>query len=92
MVDQIPDAVKSQRFSRLLEVQNEISTHINEKYAGQVVSVLCDGPSKENDKVYSGRTEGNKIVFFNGELSDIGQFINVKIERTEAFALYGQKN
>ena len=36
--------------------------------------------------------EGNKIVFFNGESSDIGQFINVKIERTEAFALYGQKN
>ena len=91
MVDQIPDAIKSQRFSRLLEVQNEISTHINEKYAGQVVSVLCDGPSKENNEVYSGRTEGNKIVFFNGESSDIGQFINVKIERTEAFALYGQK-
>ena len=65
MADQVPDDVKSQRFSQLLEVQNEISVRINEKYAGQLVSVLCDGPSKERDDVYSGRTEGNKIVFLH---------------------------
>lgn len=91
MPDQIPDNIKSNRFSRLLEVQNEISGNINEKYVGQVVSVLCDGPSKENEAVYSGRTDGNKIVFFNGKASDMGQFVRIKIERTEAFALYGQK-
>ena len=53
--------------------------------------VLCDGPSKNNDNVYSGRTEGNKIVLFDGNESDIGSFVELKIVRAETFALYGEK-
>ena len=61
------------------------------KFLGKNVRVLCDGISKTDNTVYSGRTDGNKIVFFEGVPSDTGNFINVKIERTEAFALYGHK-
>ena len=32
-----------------------------------------DGKSKNNEKVYSGRTEGNKIVLFDGSESDSGE-------------------
>ena len=53
--------------------------------------VLCDGVSKNNPALYSGRTEGNKIAFFEGTPDDTGRYVNVKIDRADAFALYGQK-
>ena len=89
---QVPDSVKSERFNRLLAVQNEIALELNQKEVGKTLRVLCDGISKNNDKVYSGRTEGNKIVFFDGEPCDTGKYLDIKIERAEAFALYGEKS
>ncbi len=89
MAEQIPQAVKSERFDRLLSLQNEISLESNKPFEGKTVRVLCDGPSKNNPDVYSGRTEGGKIVFFDGEEGDIGQFLNINIDRADTFALYG---
>ena len=89
MEGQIPSAVKSERFDRLLAVQNEISLASNQPLEGRVLRVLCDGVSKNNEAVYSGRTEGGKIVFFDGLPTDVGCFVNVKIERGDTFALYG---
>ena len=91
MEEQIPDKVKSARFERLLAVQNEVSLESNMPYEGRVVRVLCDGVSKTNEKVYSGRTEQSKIVFFDGCEADTGRFLNIRITRVEAFALYGEK-
>ena len=88
---QVPDEIKNRRFAELLETQNKISAQVNEKYQDTVVTVLCDGVSKNDNNFYSGRTDGNKIVFFKGNESDVGKFIKIKIEKTEAFALYGSK-
>ncbi len=88
--DQIPKEIKSARFDRLLKLQNKISLESNKPLENKILKVLCDGPSKNNPDVYSGRTEGGKIVLFDGEASDIGKFINVKIERADTFALYGK--
>jgi len=89
---QIPDDVKGERFNRLLLLQNEITLEKNKPMEGKTVRVLCDGPSKNNDNVYSGRTEGNKIVLFDGNETDIGKFVDLKIVRAETFALYGERN
>ena len=86
----MPDEVKGRRFRELLEVQNEIALSRNQPLVGSVQRVLCDGVSK-NPALFSGRNEGNKIVFFPGSEEDTGRFINVRIERAEAFALYGEK-
>ncbi len=86
----VPDAAKSDRFDRLLAVQNRIAAEKNEPMCGTVVRVLCDGASKNDLTVLSGRTEGNKIVFFHGDTALTGQFVLVNIQRTEAFALWGE--
>ena len=91
MEDQVPDKVKNERFDRLLALQNEIAQEKNEAMVGTVQRVLCDGVSKNNGDVYSGRTDGNKIVFFAGDERDTGRFVNVRIDRAEPFALYGEK-
>ena len=88
--EQIPDTVKGNRFDRLLAMQNEIAKEKNLLLQDQILRVLCDGISKGDPGVYSGRTEGNKIVFFKGTPDMVGQFVNVKINKTEAFALWGE--
>jgi len=90
MDTQISDKVKSERFDRLLAVQNEISLASNKPLEGKVLRVLCDGRSKNNKDVFSGRTEGNKIVFFDATDSDTGHFLDIEIERGDTFALYGK--
>ena len=88
---QIPDEIKGERFNRLLALQNDIALEKNKPMEGKTIRVLCDGPSKNNDNVYSGRTEGNKIVLFDGNENDIGKFVDLKIVRAETFALYGER-
>jgi len=90
-MEQVPQAVKSARFERLLALQNEIGKEKNEMLVGKRIRVLCDGVSKNNDALYSGRTEGNKIAFFEGEPADTGCFVDFVAERADAFALYGKK-
>ncbi len=91
MEDAVPEEVKSARFARLLALQNEIAQEKNLPLVGTVQRVLCDGVSKENSERYSGRNDGNKIVFFPGGPEDAGRFVRVRIEHAEAYALYGEK-
>ncbi len=87
---QIPDGIKSERFERLLAKQNDIALALNKRLEGKTLRVLCDGKSRSKAEAISGRTEGTKIVFFDGDESMTGKFVNVKIERAETFALYGK--
>ena len=89
MENQVPADVQSKRFSRLLNLQNEIAYEINQKHLGQTIRVLCDGPSKNNPDVMCGRTEGNKIVLFDGTPDKTGKYLNIKITKCETFALIG---
>ncbi len=90
-MEQVDPAVKSARFERLLALQNEIGLEKNQALVGSAMRILCDGVSKNNASLYSGRTEGNKIVFFEGTLADTGRYVDVLIERADPYALYGKK-
>ncbi len=90
-MEQVEPAIKSARFERLLATQNEIGLEKNQALVGQTVRVLCDGVSKNNDALYSGRNDGNKIVFFEGAPCDTGRFVSVLVERADPYALYGKK-
>lgn len=90
MAEQIPEDIKKSRFERLNEVQNEISRAKNEAMIGKELKVLVDGKSKNNDKIYTSRTEGNKIVHFEAKEDYTGKFIKLKITRADTFALYGE--
>lgn len=87
---QIDPKEQSRRYDILLSVQNEISLESNRRLEGKSLRVLCDGPSKSREEVYGGRTEGGKIVFFDGCPEQIGKFVSIEIERGDTFALYGK--
>ena len=90
MENQIPDAEQHRRYDILCDVQNEISKEINESYIGTTQKVLVDGKSKNNEGVYTSRTQGNKIVHFECENDYTGKFKTVKITRADTFAMYGE--
>jgi tRNA-2-methylthio-N6-dimethylallyladenosine synthase len=89
MENQVPGDVKKERFQRLLELQNRISKEINDTFSGREVEVLVEGLSKNNDKVYTGRTRGNKIVNFEGNKDMIGKLVNVRIDNVKTWSLEG---
>jgi tRNA-2-methylthio-N6-dimethylallyladenosine synthase len=76
--------------NRLLAAADEAARLRALPYAGRVCRVLVDAPSKDGRAgVMSGRTDTGKLVHFTTERTDVGRFADVKIERAEAFALYG---
>ena len=90
MPDSISDAEKSENLSRLLEVQKDIQLEINKNYLGKTYEVLVDGTSKTDEALLSGRTEGGKIVHFEGGRELIGKYIDVKITEVRSFYLTGE--
>lgn len=88
MEGQVPKEVQNARFARLLALQEEISLAANQPLVGSVQRVLCDGESKTDPAMLSGRNEGGKLVLFPGE-TPAGEWAFVKIDRAGPFALYG---
>ncbi len=91
MEDSIPPEVKKERLHRLNKYINEYASLSNESLVGKTVRVLVDGPSKKNPNILSGYCEQNKVVLFEGDSSDIGEIIDVKIDKVNTWSMYGSK-
>jgi tRNA-2-methylthio-N6-dimethylallyladenosine synthase len=89
MADQVPQEIREERNQRLLGVVNEIAARKYDAFIGRQVQILVEGPSKKNAARYTGRTRCNRIVLFDGSERHRGQLMDLKIERTGAFTLYG---
>lgn len=90
MEDCLTQEEKHKNFDRMLEVQNEISARKNKEYEGTVQKILVEGVSKNNEDTLTGRTEGGKVVNFAGDMSLLGQMVNVKITKAQTWSLFGE--
>jgi len=91
MENQIPDSVKTERMTRLLEMQGNISKEKNMPLFDTVVKVLVDSFENEGEKrIFSARTMTNKLVHFYSDDDLVGKFANIKINKVGAFALFGE--
>lgn len=90
--DQIPENIKHDRFDRLVDEVNRCSAKKNSEYLGRIVTVMVDGPSKNDAGAWSGRTDTFKLVNFASEepLTE-GQVVSVRITETKTFSLDGKK-
>src|ERR1039457_6077027 len=61
MPEQVSRAVKEERNQRLLEVVNASGARQHQRFVGQQVEILVEGPSKKNPARMMGRTRCNKI-------------------------------
>ena len=87
-MEQIPYAIKKDRISRLIALQNQITLTLSEAFVGKVKEVLVEDAPKEN--LLCGRTDCGRLVNFSGDKSLIGQFVNVRIDKNKASALWGE--
>ncbi|MBE7081025.1 MAG: tRNA (N6-isopentenyl adenosine(37)-C2)-methylthiotransferase MiaB [Clostridiales bacterium] len=90
MDGQIDESVSKKRIMHLIDLQNQINRNQSKQYIGKVVEVLCEGYDEKKD-MYLGRDTYGRMLYFNGEQSDIGNFVNVKVEKTGGISLVGQK-
>lgn len=90
MPDVMDEAQKHRNFERMLEVQNEISRRRNDAYLGKTELVLVEGASKNNEETLTGRTEGGKVVNFPGDRSLVGEFVRVRITKSQTWSLFGE--
>ena len=73
MENQIDEKVKVERLERLKALFEKIINEENEKKVGKIESILVEGVSKNNPNMYTGRTLDNKVVVFEGLISDVGK-------------------
>jgi len=87
--NKVPDDIKSERFSRLLELQAGVTLRKNRSVVGTIQEVLVEGLSKKSDEQVTGRTPCNMIVNFPGTKQLIGELVPVKIEKAFSHSLFG---
>jgi tRNA-2-methylthio-N6-dimethylallyladenosine synthase len=87
-LDQVPHEIKKERITELVSVQNEITKELSEQYVGGTFEVLAEDAPKEN--LLCGRTESGRLVSFNGPSEYVGQFLQIKVTKAKASALFGE--
>ncbi|MFT5302859.1 MAG: tRNA-2-methylthio-N6-dimethylallyladenosine synthase [Mariniblastus sp.] len=60
--DDVPFDVKRRRNNELLAVQNRISEEDNQKFLGETVEVLVEGPSKRADALVNDLSKGEEVT------------------------------
>lgn len=62
--DQIPQEVVTERFNRLLELQNRFVYESNQRMVGKTYEILIEGESSTAPNILTGRTKCNHLVNF----------------------------
>ena len=89
---QVPAEVSKRRIMRLIAEQNAVTRRLSREYVGGVYRVLCEDVVEKNGVVsVCGRTESGRMVTFGGDGSLVGTLCDVKINRAQSAALFGEK-
>ena len=83
--DDVPPAVKQRRLRELIDLQNHIAREKNRALTGQSFEVLVEGVSDKDASRLMGRTRGNKLVLFPGEIENCPAGSIVEVVTHEAF-------
>lgn len=91
--DDIPEEVKQQRLSEIMDIQTEIATEINESKIGSTMRIIID---REEDEYYVGRTEydspevDQEVLIKKSRKLDKGEFYDVRITEAQYFDLIAE--
>ncbi|WP_321295663.1 tRNA (N6-isopentenyl adenosine(37)-C2)-methylthiotransferase MiaB [Marinifilum fragile] len=88
--DNIPEDVKSERLTQMIELQNQLSLESNQKDIGQVFEVLVEGVSKKSEEELFGRSSQNKVIVFPRKDYKVGDFVQVKVTDCTQATLRGE--
>lgn len=89
--DQVSEEVKSDRLQRLNHLVATKAAERSQRYRQRVEEVLVEAQNPKDPTQVMGRTRGNRLTFFAGNLGQLqGQLVKVKITEVRAFSLSGE--
>lgn len=88
--DQVPDEVKEERWTRLMELQQRISLRRNQAQIGRVLDVLVEGHDRgiSYGRSYRDAPEIDGLVLFPGR-APVGEIVQVRITGALEYDLEG---
>lgn len=91
--DKVPEEVKSARLSHLQQRQTTISLEQNRFFEGKMMEIMVEGPSKNEDREFCGRTTTNHVVNFTlggNEPPLVGDMLTIRITEARVHSLRGE--
>jgi len=87
---QVPREVSDERYSRLLELQNDISLERNRRFVGRTLRVIADEVSRTDSAMLTGRGDPVRPIHFSAPESLIGKWVDLLITDGDTFTLTGE--
>ncbi|MBQ27628.1 MAG: tRNA (N6-isopentenyl adenosine(37)-C2)-methylthiotransferase MiaB [Nitrospiraceae bacterium] len=90
--DNVPQTVKVDRVSRLVELQNRMSRQLNRALIGKKLKVLVQGNAKKSEDQWMGRTDGNTMAVFPKTGKEVypGKTATITISDATSHTLIGE--
>ena len=89
--DQVPEEIKHRRFDKLKNLYDLSIDKMNEKYIDTIHEILIEGYSKNNENMFTGRTDSNKVIIFKPDgIHNIGDKVKIKITESHKWYLQGK--
>ncbi|MFM8551228.1 MAG: tRNA (N6-isopentenyl adenosine(37)-C2)-methylthiotransferase MiaB [Nitrospiraceae bacterium] len=91
--DDVPDAIKSDRVTRLVELQKPIALGKNRDLIGSTVEVLVEGDAKKSAAQWMGHTDSNITAVWEkqGSMARLGDLVRLHITDASVTTLYGHE-
>jgi tRNA-2-methylthio-N6-dimethylallyladenosine synthase len=91
MADQVPEAVKAERNTRVLAAAVRVGAARSGRLVGREMEILVDGASRKDATQASGRTRCNRVVNFDAAGRDLtGEIAHVRITEALPHSLRGE--
>jgi tRNA-2-methylthio-N6-dimethylallyladenosine synthase len=90
--NQLSETEKSDRLQRLNHLVNIRAAERSQRYLGRIEEVLVEDQNPKDPSQVMGRTRGNRLTFFSGDIAELkGKVVPVKITTIRAFSLTGEQ-
>ena len=96
LLDQVPVAVRQERYDRLMQLQQDIAAGVNARAVGRTLEVVIDEPAPEASAQWVGRTsadcpEVDGLVYVRSDQPlQPGAWVNVRITDSYEYDLVGE--
>jgi tRNA-2-methylthio-N6-dimethylallyladenosine synthase len=89
--NQVSEAEKSDRLQRLNHLVSIKAAERSQRYFDRIEDVLVEDINPKDTTQVMGRTRGNRLTFFAGDINELkGKIVPVKITQVRAFSLTGE--
>ncbi len=91
--DDVPETVKSDRVTRLVDMQTGIALRKNQEMIGRTVTVLVEGDAKRSAEQWMGKADNSVTVVWekSGSRAKPGDLISIAVTRASVTTLFGHE-